>query len=121
MSRQQRDDDEISAQHAFAFYSNEYEPRCSCFAVRNRYAPQSFLYMLECRSAVWVCAQSRDVFITACITKKKWLRAELIVRTCLTWPEWLCAEVLISLFHAFMDSEERVAPRTCLIQRFSYM
>jgi hypothetical protein len=60
------------------------------------------LYMLECRSAVWVCAQSRDVFITACITKEKWLHAELIVGTCFTWPEWLCAEVLISLFHACM-------------------
>jgi hypothetical protein len=50
--------------------------------------------------AVLVCAQSRDVFITACITKEKWLHTELIVRTCFKWLEWLCAEVLISLFHA---------------------
>jgi hypothetical protein len=41
-------------------------------------APSSFLYMVECRSAAWVCAQSRDVFITACMTMENWLCAELI-------------------------------------------
>lgn len=54
--------------------------------------------MLECRSTVWVCAQIRDVVITACRTREKWLHAELIDHTGFTCPEWLRAEDLMSLF-----------------------
>jgi hypothetical protein len=62
----------------FDFFRLNMSPYVHAFAVWNRYAPSSFLYMLECWSAVWVCAQSRDVFITACMTMENWLCSELI-------------------------------------------
>ena len=52
------------------------------FALPNGCAPwlSFFVYAWMCRSAVWVCAQSQEVFITACIAKEKWLHTELIRR-----------------------------------------
>ena len=67
------------------------------FAVPNRHAPQVFCTCSN-SSAVWVSAQSRDVFITACIANEKWLAAELIRMHISTWQQCLRAENLIRLF-----------------------
>ena len=109
MSRRRGYDSEISGQHVFTFYSIEYEPTCSSFCC----AKQMHLKLFVHDPTVWVCAQSWDVFITACVTKEKRIHAELNVCTCFTWPEWLRAEDLISLVQTYVHSEARVAQLTC--------
>jgi hypothetical protein len=98
----------------FYFFLLNMSPYVHAFAM----APSSFLYMVECRSAAWVCAQSRDVFITACMTMENW---RWFVLTCFTWLKWLRAEDLINLIHACMHSEARVALLRGWIQRLPYI